>query len=146
MLTKTFSAAIGTLKGPRYQRQDYLDVLSLLYELLNKARREGFMSLEEHVENPTNSPLFANYPKVMAEFTARAGYSGLTSTSTVSSSPAWISNSACLFRRRRSLRRRYTGLTHIATASPARRSASGPPPMTSAARSGAAGRFRAPPC
>ena len=63
---ETFSAAIGTVKGPRYQRQDYLDVLSLLYELLNKARREGFMSLEEHVENPTNSPLFANYPKVMA--------------------------------------------------------------------------------
>ena len=62
-----FSAAIGTVKGPRYQRQDYLDVLSLLYELLNKARREGFMSLEEHVENPTNSPLFANYPKVMAD-------------------------------------------------------------------------------
>ena len=64
---ETFSAAIGTVKGPRYQRQDYLDVLSLLYELLNKARREGFMSLEEHVENPTNSPLFANYPKVMAD-------------------------------------------------------------------------------
>ena len=64
---ETFSAAIGTLKGPRYQRQDYLDVLSLLYELLNKARRDGFMSLEEHVENPTNSPLFANYPKVMAD-------------------------------------------------------------------------------
>ena len=64
---ETFSAAIGTIKGPRYQRQDYLDVLSLLYELLNKARREGFMSLEEHVENPTNSPLFANYPKVMAD-------------------------------------------------------------------------------
>ena len=64
---ETFSAAIGTLKGPRYQRQDYLDVLSLLYELLNKARREGFMSLEEHVENPGNSPLFANYPKVMAD-------------------------------------------------------------------------------
>ncbi len=64
---ETFSAAIGTVKGPRYQRQDYLDVLSLLYELLNKVRREGFMSLEEHVENPTNSPLFANYPKVMAD-------------------------------------------------------------------------------
>ena len=64
---ETFSAAIGTVKGPRYQRQDYLDVLSLLYELLNKARREGFMSLEEHVENPGNSPLFANYPKVMAD-------------------------------------------------------------------------------
>src|SRR5690606_23920582 len=54
-------------KGPRYKRDDYLDVLSLLYELLNKARREGFMSLEEHVENPAGSALFANYPKVLAD-------------------------------------------------------------------------------
>ena len=64
---QTLRATLSVFKGPQYKQQDYLDVLSLLYELLNKARREGFMSLEEHVENPTNSPLFANYPKVMAD-------------------------------------------------------------------------------
>ncbi|WP_305805833.1 flagellar motor stator protein MotA [Stenotrophomonas sp. YIM B06876] len=64
---QTLKAVVGTFKGPRYGRQDYLDVLSLLYELLHKARREGFMSLEEHVENPGESAIFANYPKVRAD-------------------------------------------------------------------------------
>ena len=66
-IKQTFSALAGTFKGPRYKREDYLDVLSLLYELLNKARREGFMSLEEHVESPDTSAIFGNYPKIQAD-------------------------------------------------------------------------------
>ncbi len=66
-IKETLSAVVGTFKGPRYQRTDYLNVLSLLYELLSKARREGFMALEDHVENPQNSALFANYPKIQAD-------------------------------------------------------------------------------
>mgnify|MGYP000302340840 CR=1 FL=1 len=64
---QTLQAMVGVFKGPRYKQQDYIDVLSLLYELLNKARREGFMALEEHVERPAESALFANYPKVQAD-------------------------------------------------------------------------------
>ncbi|MDV3469737.1 flagellar motor stator protein MotA [Stenotrophomonas sp. C3(2023)] len=63
----TLKATLGVFKGPQYKRQDYLDVLSLIYELLNKARREGFMALEDHVERPAESPIFANYPKVQAD-------------------------------------------------------------------------------
>jgi len=69
--TKTVKATLAAIpavfKGPKYQRQDYQDVLSLVYELLNKARREGFMALEDHVERPYESALFANYPKVQAD-------------------------------------------------------------------------------
>ena len=64
---QTLRATVSVFKGPQYKRQDYLDVLSLLYELLNKARREGFMALEDHVENPQDSAVFANYPKVLAD-------------------------------------------------------------------------------
>ena len=64
---QTLRATLSVFKGPQYKQQDYLDVLSLLYELLNKARREGFMALEEHVENPQDSAVFANYPKVLAD-------------------------------------------------------------------------------
>ncbi len=64
---QTLKATVAVFKGPRYKQQDYIDVLSLLYELLNKARREGFMSLEDHVEKPGESPIFANYPKVQAD-------------------------------------------------------------------------------
>ncbi|PZP76759.1 MAG: flagellar motor stator protein MotA, partial [Stenotrophomonas maltophilia] len=64
---QTLQAMVGVFKGPRYKQQDYIDVLSLLYELLNKARREGFMALEDHVERPAESALFSNYPKVQAD-------------------------------------------------------------------------------
>ncbi len=64
---QTLTTLAGTFKGPRYKREDYLSVLSLLYELLNKARREGFMALEDHVENPQDSAVFANYPKILAD-------------------------------------------------------------------------------
>ena len=64
---QTLQATVGVFKGPRYKQQDYIDVLSLLYELLNKARREGFMALEDHVERPAESSIFANYPKVQAD-------------------------------------------------------------------------------
>ncbi len=63
----TLAAIPAVLKGPHYKSQDYLDTLSLIYELLNKARREGFMALEEHVERPYDSPLFQNYPRVLAD-------------------------------------------------------------------------------
>ena len=63
----TFASIPAVFKGPRYKTQDYLDVLSMVYELLNKARREGFMALEDHVEQPHDSLLFQKYPAVLAD-------------------------------------------------------------------------------
>ncbi|WCE02569.1 flagellar motor stator protein MotA [Pseudoxanthomonas sp. JBR18] len=64
---ETLGGIIGVLKGPKYKAEDYKATLSLVYELLNKARRDGFMSLEDHVENPSQSAVFGNYPKVLAD-------------------------------------------------------------------------------
>ena len=55
------------MRGPKYKRQDYVDLLSLLFDLLIKVRKEGLMSLEEHVDNPGESPLFTAYPRLMKE-------------------------------------------------------------------------------
>ena len=63
-IKQTFAAVLGVLKGPRYQSKDYRDALSLLYELLNRARKEGFMALESHIDNPMESAMFANYPSI----------------------------------------------------------------------------------
>jgi chemotaxis protein MotA len=41
-----------------------MELMSLLYEVLSKARKEGLMSLEADVEKPRESPIFAKYPKV----------------------------------------------------------------------------------
>lgn len=53
--------------GSKYTRQLYIELLLLLYGLLSKIRNDGLMSIEADVDNPKDSPLFANYPLVMAD-------------------------------------------------------------------------------
>ena len=55
------------LKGSPYNKALYMELLSLLYELLSKVRREGLMSIEADVENPDSSALFNKYPAVMKD-------------------------------------------------------------------------------
>ncbi|HCP54758.1 MAG: flagellar motor stator protein MotA [Pseudomonadaceae bacterium] len=51
----------------RYKHSYYLDVLRLLYEILNKSRREGMMAIEADVEDPAASPIFSKYPAVLKD-------------------------------------------------------------------------------
>ena len=46
------------------KKQDYLDLLKLLYELFGIMRREGILALENHVNDRSKSPLFAKYPSI----------------------------------------------------------------------------------
>ncbi|GAB3728957.1 flagellar motor stator protein MotA [Silanimonas algicola] len=63
----SISGALGLLKGPKFGKADYIELLKLLYELLMKIRKEGLMAVESHVENPEASAIFQKYPKVMAD-------------------------------------------------------------------------------
>ncbi len=51
--------------GGGYTKQKYLQLIALLFELLQKARKDGWMSLEADVEDPMTSPIFAKYPDTM---------------------------------------------------------------------------------
>ena len=51
----------------RFTHSFYLDVLKMLYEILNKSRREGMMAIEADVEEPASSPIFSKYPTVLAD-------------------------------------------------------------------------------
>jgi chemotaxis protein MotA len=57
----------GVMRGPKYKREDYVDLLKLIYELLVKMRREGMMAIEAHIEQPQESSIFQKYPKVLAD-------------------------------------------------------------------------------
>lgn len=57
----------SAFKGPRYTKAVYTELLCLLFELLNKMRRDGLMSLEDAVDRPAENPLFARYPALLAE-------------------------------------------------------------------------------
>jgi len=50
-------------KGPKWRSGDYRDLLCLLFELIRLARTNP-VALEEHIENPAESPLFGRYPKI----------------------------------------------------------------------------------
>jgi chemotaxis protein MotA len=53
--------------GTRFTHGYYLEVLGLVYEILNKSRREGMMAIEGDIEEPENSPIFAKYPGVLKD-------------------------------------------------------------------------------
>src|SRR3984957_13097756 len=47
----------GVFGGSKYTKERYLNTLQMTYELLNKARREGLMALENDIEHPDQSPI-----------------------------------------------------------------------------------------
>ncbi|WP_339515846.1 flagellar motor stator protein MotA [Pseudomonas sp. RL_15y_Pfl2_60] len=51
----------------RFTHAYYLDVLKLIYEILNKSRREGMMAIEADVEDPAASPIFSKYPAILKD-------------------------------------------------------------------------------
>lgn len=53
--------------GNRFTHTFYLEVLGMLYEVLNKSRREGMMAIEADVEDPAASPIFSKYPAVLKD-------------------------------------------------------------------------------
>jgi chemotaxis protein MotA len=69
--TKAIKATLKTLptvlQGSKYSKQLYMDLMALLYDILAKVRKEGLMTIEDDVENPGQSALFAKYPNVSAD-------------------------------------------------------------------------------
>jgi chemotaxis protein MotA len=62
---------IGVLKGSPFDRARYLNTLKMMYQFLNKVRKEGLLSVEMDVEKPTESSIFKNYPEFLADHHAR---------------------------------------------------------------------------
>jgi len=53
--------------GTRINKKLYLDVLKMLYEVLNKSRREGMMAIESDIEDPAASAIFSKYPAILKD-------------------------------------------------------------------------------
>ncbi len=54
-------------KGPTYRREDYVDLLALLYDIFGVMRKEGILGLEQHIDDPESSPVFAAYPRLLRQ-------------------------------------------------------------------------------
>ena len=67
---KALGAGIGKVfKGPKYKKQDFLDVIFLVSKLMKMLRTDGPIALEPHVEDPNSSAIFAEYPKLLKDHT-----------------------------------------------------------------------------
>jgi chemotaxis protein MotA len=57
----------SVLKGSRYTKALYMELMALLYEVLGKVRKEGLMAIEADVDKPNESALFKKYPAILAD-------------------------------------------------------------------------------
>jgi chemotaxis protein MotA len=54
-------------KGPKYKKQDFLDVIFLVSKLMKMLRTDGPVAVEPHIEDPKSSAIFAEYPKLLKD-------------------------------------------------------------------------------
>ncbi len=62
---------IAALKGSPFTKAHYLSMLKMMYQFLNKVRKEGLLSVEMDVEKPEESTIFKNYPSFLNDHHAR---------------------------------------------------------------------------
>jgi chemotaxis protein MotA len=63
----TLAAIPSLFKGSRYTKDLYMELMSLLFDVLSKVRKEGLMSIEGDIDAPSESPLFSKYPAVLED-------------------------------------------------------------------------------
>src|SRR5438094_3748063 len=59
ILKQIAGGVAGVFGSSKFTKQVYLDSLKTIYDLFNKARREGLVSLESDIEEPEKSPILS---------------------------------------------------------------------------------------
>jgi chemotaxis protein MotA len=60
-LKQMISGLMGVFGSSKYGEKRYVETLRMMYQLLQKARKEGLVALETDIEKPEESPLFAEH-------------------------------------------------------------------------------------
>lgn len=56
-----------SFKGSRWKHADYLDMLTLLYQLLTTFKKGGATAIEPHLDTPGESAIFSKYPRILRD-------------------------------------------------------------------------------
>lgn len=67
VLKKVMGGFGKAFKGVKWSKQDYIDLLSLLFALTKVMKTKGLIALEAHIENPDDSAIFNHFPKVKGD-------------------------------------------------------------------------------
>lgn len=54
-------------KGEKWKKEDYKDLLCLMFLLIKTIRTKGVVAIEAHIERPEESKIFQHFPKISAD-------------------------------------------------------------------------------
>ena len=54
-------------KGSKWSKQDYIDLLCLLFDLTKLMKTKGLLALEAHIETPEESDIFSKYTNIVQD-------------------------------------------------------------------------------
>ena len=66
VLLRTMGTIGSAMKGQKFHKENYLELLSLLYQLFKVAKTKGMLTLEQHIERPQESSLFQQFPGIQS--------------------------------------------------------------------------------
>jgi chemotaxis protein MotA len=69
---------MGVMKPSPYNKETYLSLFRMLFQMFNLAKRDGLLALESHVEHPEESELFQKCPFLIQNHEALAFMSDTT--------------------------------------------------------------------
>jgi chemotaxis protein MotA len=72
ILKKIGGGVAGVFGGSKFTKRKYLDTLKMMFELFNRARKEGLMALEADSDAPDQSPIFSKYPAFLKDHHVQA--------------------------------------------------------------------------
>ncbi len=71
VLIDVMKGVMQCVKGTPYNKALYVDLFKLIYSLARLARRDGPIALDSHVSAPAESPIFQQYPRILANHHVR---------------------------------------------------------------------------
>lgn len=66
-LKKLGSGVVRIVKGPKFQRQDFLSAIFLSVRLMRLLKAEGAVAVEPHIEEPASSSIWKDYPRLQSD-------------------------------------------------------------------------------
>ena len=67
ILKKIAAGIVGVFTGSKFTKDRYVATLKMMYDLFNKARKDGLMGMEADVEEPAKSAVFAKHPQFLKD-------------------------------------------------------------------------------
>jgi chemotaxis protein MotA len=58
------------LKKPRYNKNSFIELLCMMYQVFKLAKTKGMLTLEQHIEKPQESSLFSQFPGFQGNYHA----------------------------------------------------------------------------